>query len=138
MTTEELLRLIEEETAWHRRPGHDPREHDVFGSTCAVTIGSLFTRAGVPRRTIERAIEAARLEGVPIITDGGIRVAQTAAEATALGDWLDARMDSQRRTRDAVYAAALLLPGPVRSEAPEATVAAVAPAEQPTLGLVAA
>ena len=89
----------------------------------------------MPRRAIEDAIQTARLEGVPIITDGGIRVAQTAAEATALGDWLDARMDSQRRTRDAVYAAALKLPGPVRAEAPAPS---QAPVEPMTLGLVAA
>ena len=135
MTTEELVRLIEAEAAWHRMPGHDPREHQVMGSPCVPTIGSLSSRAGVPRRAIEDAIQTARLEGVPIITDGGIRVAQTAAEATALGDWLDARMDSQRRTRDAVYAAALKLPGPVRAEAPAPS---QAPVEPMTLGLVAA
>lgn len=105
MTTEELLRLIEQETARHRRPGHEPREDHPYQS-CIVTIGDLFPVAGVPRRVIEEAIQQARLEGVPIITDGGVRVAQTAEEANALADWLDARMDSQRRTRDAVRAAA--------------------------------
>ncbi len=135
MTTEELVRLIEAEAAWHRMPGHDPREHTVWGSPCRVTIEAIADRAGVARRHAEEAIQTARLEGVPIITAGGIRVAQTAAEATALGDWLDARMDSQRRTRDAVYAAALKLPGPVRPEAPAPSQAHVEPM---TLGLVAA
>lgn len=135
MTTEELVRLIETDAASHRLPGHDPRTHTIYGSPCHVTINSLADRAGVARRHVEEAIQQARLEGVPIITDGGIRVAQTAADATALGDWLDARMDSQRRTRDAVYAAALRLPGPVRPEAPGPS---EAPVEPMTLGLVAA
>lgn len=125
MTTDELVRLIEQDAASHRLHDCDEAHRHMAP---IVTIGSLFQRAGCTRRAVEEAIQLARLEGVAIITDGGIRVAQTAAEATALGDWLDARMDSQRRTRDAVYAAALKLPGPVR---PEAT-------EQPTLGLVAA
>ena len=124
MTTEELLRLIEQETARHRRPGHEPREDHPYQS-CIVTIGDLFPVAGVPRRTIEEAIQAARLEGVPIITDGGVRVAQTAEEARALSGWLWGRIRSQMETAQAV----------------EATAAAWEAREKPvdlTLGLVAA
>jgi hypothetical protein len=90
MTTEELVRLIEADSA------HAP----------AVTIGSLAHRAGTTRRTIEEAIQTARLEGTPIITDGGIRVAQSSQEAHALADWLDARMVTQRRTVNAIREAA--------------------------------
>lgn len=136
MTTEELLRPIETDAAWHRLPGHDPRDHDVYGSPCVVTIGSLSGRAGVPRRTIEEAIETARRTGTPVITNGGIRVARTAEEADALADWLDARMDSQRRTRDAVRARALAM----ATEEAEQSAAAARDAQpvQQSMELVAA
>ena len=129
MTTDELLRLIEQDAARHRLPGHDPAEEH-FGYPCIVTIGSLFQLAGVPRRTIEEAIQQARLEGVPIITDGGVRVAQTAEEARALAGWLWGRIRSQMDTAQAVEATAL------RWE----TEAAAAPTEpvQQSLELVAA
>ena len=103
MTTEELVRLIEQETARHRRPGHDPSEDHPWES-CTLTIGTLFPVAGVPRRVIEEAIQQARLEGVPIITDGGVRVAQTAEEARALSGWLWGRIRSQMETAQSVEA----------------------------------
>lgn len=108
MTTEELLRLIEQETARHRRPGHEPREEHPWES-CTLTIGTLFPVAGVPRRVIEEAIQTARLEGVPILTDGGIRVAQTAEETWTLYRWLRARMVTQQRTAWAVRSQAMLM-----------------------------
>lgn len=66
------------------------------------TIGSLAYISGRPRRTIEEAIQQARLEGHPIITDGGIRVATTFEEWSELVDWLDARMVTQRATVNAL------------------------------------
>ncbi len=69
------------------------------------TIGSLSTHGRCTRRSIEEAIQTARLEGVPVITDGGVRVATTAKEWTTLVDWLDARMVTQRRTVNALTAA---------------------------------
>jgi len=130
VTTEELLRLIEQQTARHRHPSHDPAEEHP-NMVCAVTIGNLFPVAGVPRRTIEEAIQTARLEGVPIITDGGIRVAQDSAEAMALYRWLRARLVTQQRTAWAVRSQALLMARAERRRAAEA-------AEQPTLWGVAA
>lgn len=121
MTTDELVRLIEAETAGHAGCGKVP---DHWPAGCVVTIGALSSRARVPRRAIEEAVQTARLEGVPIITDGGIRVARTAEEARALAGWLWARIRSQMDTAQAVEATA------ARWEAD-------APEEQPTLGLVA-
>jgi hypothetical protein len=92
MTTEELVRLIERDRG--------------FTGGGVRTIGSLSSLAGTTRRTIEEAIQTARLEGTPIITDGGIRVAQSSQEAHALADWLDARMVTQRRTVNAIREAA--------------------------------
>ncbi len=108
MTTDELVRLIEMADARHRLGAHDPAvEHR--GAGCAVTIGDLSSLSGVARRTIEDAIQHARLEGTPIITDGGIRVARTAAEAHALYRWLRARMLTQSRTAWAVRSQAMLM-----------------------------
>lgn len=129
MTTDELVRLIEQDTARHLLPGHEPDEEH-FGYPCIVTIGTLSSLAGVARRTVEHAIETARNEGTPIITDGGVRVAQTAEEARALAGWLWGRIRSQMDTAEAVEATAL------RWE----TEAAEAPTEpvQQSLELVAA
>lgn len=93
MTTEELLRLIE-----RCRAGY-----------AEVTIDTLAVEAGRPRRTIERAIETARLEGRPIITDGGVRLATTAAEAHQLARWLRARVQSQMDTIAAITSQARLM-----------------------------
>jgi len=106
MTTEELVRLIEQDNASHRR--HDCAEVHPFmpGYT---TIGSLYDLAGVNRRTIEEAIQTARLEGVPVLTDGGVRVAQTAEEAFGLYRWLRSRMVTQMKTAWAVRSQAMLM-----------------------------
>ena len=72
------------------------------------TIGSLSTVAGSTRRSVEEAIQTARLEGVPVITDGGIRVATTAAEAFALHRWLRHRLATQTRTAWAVRSQAMV------------------------------
>ena len=120
MTTAELLRLIEKVDALHRAPDHDSREH-LPSHGCIVTIGQLFSVGGVPRRVIEEAIQTARLEGVPIITDGGVRVAQTSAEAFQLYRWLRARLVTQQRTAWAVRSQAMLMErGERRRRAPVA------------------
>ena len=106
MTTTELVRLIEADTAGHRLHQCDV-EHPMRAPI--VTIGSLSTRAGTPRRSVEEAIQTARLDGVPVITDGGIRVAGTADEALALYRWLRARMLTQSRTVWAVRSQALMM-----------------------------
>lgn len=87
MTTADLLDLIERDTSPVR------------------TIGSLAHLSGRPRRSLESAIQQARLEGIPVITDGGIRVAATFKEWTELVEWLDARMVTQRQTVNALTAA---------------------------------
>ena len=132
MTTEELIDLIEAEGAWHRRADHDPREHERWGSPCAVTIGGLSHRSGMQRRHIEEAIQTARLQGVPVITDGGIRVAQNAAEATALASWLAGRMATQRATLNAIEAVAGEWARREALEAVEARALALAGMEQLT------
>lgn len=118
MTTADLLDLIERDTSPVR------------------TIGSLAHLSGRPRRSIEEAIQTARLEGQPIITDGGIRVAATFEEWTELVDWLDARMVTQRRTVNALTEAR----DAKAAEDTERAAAAVSRAqgEQQALGLVAA
>lgn len=113
MTTDELLHLIDQETARHRIPGH---HHDIPGSPCVATIGSL-AGTHATRRSIEEAIQQARLEGVPVITDGGLRVATTAAEAHALYRWLRARLVTQNRTAWAVRSAAMLMERGERAKA---------------------
>ena len=108
MSTDDLVRLIEMADARHRLGAHDPAvEHPVAG--CSVTIGDLSSLAGVARRTIEDAIQHARLGGAPIITDGGIRVARTAKEAHALYRWLRARLATQQRTAWAVRSQAMVM-----------------------------
>jgi len=106
MTTDELVRLIETDAASHRF--HDCHEAHPYQAPI-VTIGSLFVRAGVARRHVEEAIQTARLEGVPIITDGGIRVATTAKEAHQLAAWLRARVQSQMDTIAAITSQARLM-----------------------------
>lgn len=128
MTTDELVRLIEQDAASHRL--HDCDAEHPYRAPI-VTIGSLSSMAGVARRHVEEAIQQARLEGVPIITDGGIRVAQDSAEAMALYRWLRARLVTQQRTAWAVRSQAMLMARGERRRAAEA-------AESLTLGLVAA
>lgn len=106
MTTDELVQLIEQDAASHRL--HDCEDVHPYQAPI-VTIGSLFVRAGCTRRAVEEAIQQARLEGVPIITDGGIRVAQTSAEAFGLYRWLRARLVTQQRTAWSVRSQAMLM-----------------------------
>lgn len=113
MTTDELVRLIEAETARQRALYQDP----------VVTIGDLSSRAGTPRRSIEEAIQTARLEGTPVITDGGIRVAQNAEEAFRLYRWLRARMVTQQKTAWAVRSQAMLMQRGERAAVPSKWVA---------------
>lgn len=109
MTTEELVRLIEQDTARHLWCPDDFQMRTHYPAACIVTIGSLSSLSGAPRRSIEEAIQQARLEGVPIITDGGVRVAQTAAEAHQLARWLRARVQSQMDTIAAITSQARLM-----------------------------
>jgi hypothetical protein len=95
VTTEELIRLIERDRG--------------FTGGGVRTIGSLSSLAGTTRRTIEEAIQTARLEGTPIITDGGIRVAQTAKECHELVGWLTHRVRSQMDTIAALTSQARLM-----------------------------
>lgn len=81
-----------------------------------LTIDDVAIHARVPRREVEEAIQTARLEGVPVITDGGLRVATTAAEAHALYRWLRARLATQTRTAWAVRSTAMLMERGERAE----------------------
>ena len=92
-----------------------------------ITLENLAMETGHPRRTIEAAIQAARLAGHPVITDGGVRLATTATEAFALVQWLDRRMAAQRRTRDAVEARAVVMAQTEAREAAEAVSRALEP-----------
>ena len=113
MTTDELVRLIDQDNASHRL--HDCAEDHPYTPSHS-TIGSLYDLAGTNRRTIEEAIQTARLEGVPILTDGGVRVARTAVEAFGLYRWLRARMVTQQRTAWAVRSQAMLMQRGERAE----------------------
>ena len=90
MTTAELLSVI----------ARDP--------SAVRTIGSVAHVAGVTRRNIEESIQSARLQGKPIITDGGIRLARDAKEKAALIGWLTARVQSQMDTIAALTSQARL------------------------------
>lgn len=119
MTTVELRAAIAQAEQWHRLPDHVAGDdHLVPGSPCRVTIDEVAAMGGVKRRVVEAAIQQARLEGVPVITDGGVRIATTAAEAHALARWLLARMRTQQETHAAIVAAARLME---RGEAAAAT-----------------
>lgn len=100
MTTDELVRLIEQDTARHMWCPDDAQMRTHYPSGCIVTIGSLSSLAGVPRRSIEEAIEDARRERQPIITAGGVRMARTAEEVRSLSGWLWARIRSQRENAE--------------------------------------
>ena len=100
------------------------------------TIGSLSTHGRCTRRSVEEAIQTARLEGVPVITDGGVRVATTSAEAFALHRWLRHRLATQNRTAWAVRSQAMLMDRAERAEAARAVPRAAEASL--TLGLVAA
>lgn len=90
MTTAELLDLLA------RFPG-------------VLTLDDVAQRIGRPRRVVEEAVQQARLEGQPVITDGGLRLARTSAEAFAIYRALRRRMATQTRTAWAVRSAAMLM-----------------------------
>lgn len=74
-----------------------------------MTIDDLAERFQVTRREVEHAIQQARLEGAPVITEGGLRVATTAAEAFAGYRALRRRMQTQLKTAWAMRSAAMLM-----------------------------
>lgn len=134
MTTDELLALIEQDSASHRR--HDCH-HEHPGHPPVVTIGSLANLAGVSRRAIEEAIQASRLDDdatFAVDTRKGITVLRDPEAIAALVDWLDARLVTQRRTVNTLRAVADRL----AASAPTAAPAATPVPEQASLGLVAA
>ena len=90
MTTAELLDLLA------RFPG-------------VLTLDDVAQRIGRPRRVVEEAVQQARLEGQPVITDGGLRLARTSAEAFAVYRALRRRMTTQTKTAWAVRSAAMLM-----------------------------
>lgn len=90
MTTAELLDLLA------RFPG-------------VLTLDDVAQRIGRPRRVVEEAVQQARLEGQPVITDGGLRLARTSAEAFAVYRALRRRLASQNKTAWAVRCAAMLM-----------------------------
>ena len=110
MTTEQLRRAIAAAEALHRHPEHEPdADHLVAATPCRVTLDEVALMAGVKRRVVEAAVQQARLEGVPVLTDGGVRIATTAAEAHDLARWLLGRMRTQQETHAAVVSAARLM-----------------------------
>lgn len=67
------------------------------------TIAELATWLHVPRRTIEAAIQDARLAGVPIVSDSnGVHLAADATEAATCADALRRRAISQLLTARAL------------------------------------
>lgn len=115
-----------------------------------MTIDDVAERFQTTRRTVENAIQQARLEGRPIVTEGGLRIATTSAEAFTVYRALRRRMQTQLKTAWAMRSAAMLMERGERlarvqalQEAQAAGVAAHAtrrrrasvPAEQTSLGL---
>ena len=90
MTTAELLEALA------RFPG-------------VMTIDDVAERFETPRRAVEECIQQARLEGHPVITEGGLRLAGTSAEAFTVYRALRRRMTTQLRTAWAVRSAAMLM-----------------------------
>ena len=67
------------------------------------TIAELAQWLRVPRRDIEKAIQEARLAGVPLVTDAdGVRLAKDAAEAADCAARLRSRAISQLLTSRAL------------------------------------
>ncbi len=62
---------------------------------------------GVDTRTVELEVQAARLRGIPIVSDSdGYRFAQNSAEAFECYRWLRSKYLSQARTAFAIKRAA--------------------------------
>jgi hypothetical protein len=137
MTTDQLRRAIADAEAWHRHQEHQPEaDHLVHGTPCRVTLDEVAAMAGVKRRVVEAAVQQARLEGMPVLTDGGVRIATTAAEAHALARWLLARMKTQQETHAAVLSAAQLMSRTEEAQAREVAAASTyhpIGASQPTI-----
>lgn len=73
----------------------------------ARTIGHLAEVAGVPRREVEQAIQAARLDGIPLVTgDRGVWRTESPAEARQMAERLRYRLVNQYRTVRALRATA--------------------------------
>jgi hypothetical protein len=133
MTTDQLRRAIADAEAWHRHQAHQPEaDHLVPGTPCRVTLDEVAAMAGVKRRVVEAAVQQARLEGIPVLTDGGVRIATTAAEAHALARWLLARMKTQQETHAAVLSAAQLMARAEEAQARETAAASTYPPLGPT------
>lgn len=110
-----------------------------------MTIDDVAERFREPRRAVEACIQQARLEGHPVVTDGGLRVARTSEEAFTVYRALRRRSMTQVRTAWAVRSAAMLMERGERAarrralqEAAAAELAAATArgAEQTSLGLV--
>lgn len=74
-----------------------------------MTIDDVARRFHAPRRAVEETIQQARLEGHPVITTGGLRLARTSEEAFTVYRALRRRMQSQLATAWAVRSAAMLM-----------------------------
>jgi biotin operon repressor len=73
----------------------------------AVTLSAIAERAGCSRREVEQAIQAARLEGVPLITSAkGCWRSQDAQEARSMAERLRIRAAHQFETAAALDRAA--------------------------------
>ena len=76
-----------------------------------VTMKVLCERTGWPEREVQAAIQQARLEGAPIISDGdGYRLSQDPAEVRACARRLRSRALNQMATAAALDRAADALP----------------------------
>ncbi len=64
-----------------------------------IPIDRLSQVTGLPRRSVEAAVQELRLAGVPIVSgDGGVRIAETAAEVEDCVKRLQARAVTQLST----------------------------------------
>jgi biotin operon repressor len=88
------------------------------GADAAVSIGTLAERLNLSRRAVERALEEAAHDGLPIISGAqGVWLAETAQEAREQADRLDhraaaihARAAALRRWADAQEAEQGVMP----------------------------
>lgn len=79
------------------------RPHLGMGRDTATTLSELAERLRVPRRSIEEAVQEARLSGVPICTGSeGAWIAQDASEARSMADRLRSRAIHQMETARAL------------------------------------
>ena len=72
-------------------------------SATPVTLAALARATGETRRAVEQAVQALRLAGHPIVTDGsGVRLAQDAGDALTCADRLRRRAIVQLLTARAL------------------------------------